>query len=60
MVQMGKDPSEVLTAPSIERFERLIKEVNSRYEKHKAGGSKTLVAAVCLEPVRRNWTTTFR
>jgi hypothetical protein len=40
MVQMGKDPSEVLTAPSIERFERLIKEVNSRYEKHKAGGRK--------------------
>jgi energy-coupling factor transporter ATP-binding protein EcfA2 len=40
MVQMGKDPSKVLTAPSIERFERLIKEVNSRYEKHKAAGRK--------------------
>jgi predicted ATPase len=40
MVQMGKDPSKVLTTPSIERFERLIKEVNSRYEKHKAAGRK--------------------
>jgi hypothetical protein len=40
MVQMGKDPSKVLTVNSTEQFERLIKEINSRYEKHKAAGRK--------------------
>jgi hypothetical protein len=40
MIQMGKDSSIVLAVPSIERFERLIEEVNSRYEKHKAAGRK--------------------
>ena len=38
MVQMGKDPSKVLSANSIEQFERLIQEINSRYQKHKAAG----------------------
>ncbi|MEH2560146.1 putative ATP-dependent endonuclease of OLD family [Bradyrhizobium algeriense] len=38
MVQMGKDPTKVLTGTSIEQFERLIQEINSRYQKHKAAG----------------------
>ncbi|MGY3445519.1 AAA family ATPase [Bradyrhizobium sp. USDA 4473] len=38
MTQMGKDPSKVLNASTIEGFERLIKEVNARYGKHKASG----------------------
>jgi hypothetical protein len=40
MVQMGKDPSKVLTPKTIEQFERLISEINRRYEKHKAAGRK--------------------
>ena len=38
MVQMGKGPASVLTETSIEKFERIIREVNSRYQKHKAAG----------------------
>jgi predicted ATPase len=40
MTQMGKDPTKVLTSKSIEQFERLISEINGRYEKHKAAGRK--------------------
>jgi hypothetical protein len=38
MVRMGKDPTKALSETSIEQFERLIQEVNSRYQKHKAAG----------------------
>lgn len=38
MTQMGKDPSKVLSATSIAQFERLIQEINARYQRHKAAG----------------------
>lgn len=40
MVRMGKDPANMLTTESIERFERLTSEINKRYERHKVAGRK--------------------
>lgn len=40
MVQMGIDPAKVLSQKSAEQFERLIAEINTRYEKHRAAGRK--------------------
>jgi energy-coupling factor transporter ATP-binding protein EcfA2 len=40
MVRMGSDPSKVLSAQSIERFERLISDVNARYQRLKTAGRR--------------------
>jgi hypothetical protein len=36
MTQMGTDPSKMLSTSSMEQFEKLIQEINSHYEKHRA------------------------